>query len=1062
MAKRGIRPERWPELSKLLDQALDLPSEQRTAFLDRAAGADTELRSAADALLAADKKSQNFLGLSAGQVAASLLEAKHGSDGAQLGSYVLGEEIGRGGMGVVYEARDQQLERTVAIKVLNSEYAGDASARARFLREARAASKLDHPHICTVHELVQAEQSLYIVMARYEGETLEERLKRGPVPMDEALRIMEQLAHGLACAHDAGIVHRDIKPANVFITERGEVKILDFGVAKMIDEAALTRTAALPGTLAYMAPEQLQGEPVDARADLWSLGVLFYQMLDGHLPFRSETAGGMVRAILEDTPPTILKRKDELAQAILEGTLAKRPPDRFADARVLLEALDGAYTVRGWPSSVSARRTRRWTPRRMMALIVVLVIAFGLALVWYRSQPPAVALVAFVPFEVEGDLPNLEGLAWSLPWMFGEAIRRRTDIEVIEADEDSERKDVAPAAAVSGTTAIEAAVPTSAIAASASGDHPAAAFLLSGRVRQDGDEVVVDLTVVAPNGRTLGQASERGDLEQRFWSMLNALGTSLFEDLDVELATPFRVEEAVVGTNSAEAWFRYQRAMSRANDGAYDPAIALLAEAVEIDPDFSLAWADLGLLYTNGDELGDARHALDQAVRDADRLPKRQRWAVLAATYAEDWATYGQAREILEETVGSYPDELPPRDNLGAILGWLEDYGAALEQYESLIARETPFLGSYKSAATVAVALGKFSHARELIGQVPVDPMSPEATQVGWTVAWVGGWIANEEADFEAAATHFAEADRWQPGAFLTQYERWRSAFVEADWPRAWMLVDRLAIPATEGAEIWPTHAWWQAFARGQTHLVFGDARQAVLAFRGAEAVGAGRGFTALGKCLAAETLLLHGDARTALGLALEAIDEGRDKWPALQGSFLAALAHQQLGNQGEVERHTRTLRRRVNAGPNHPEERQLHRLEGLLALARGDAEAAVASLREAGKLLPVRGIEFHAYHFPDHIKIWFELGEALLAAGRHGEAQRRFERAVQPDVMRVHAPVAFVRSWYRLGEMATARGDLAAATAYFQSFLAYRSDADLDAEKIEVARAYQNATHEP
>lgn len=1062
MAKRGIRPERWPELSKLLDQALDLPPEKRTDFLERAAGADTELRSAADALLAADKKSQNFLDLSAGRVAASLLEAKHGSNAEQLGRYVLGEEIGRGGMGIVYEARDQHLERTVAIKVLNSEYAADVAARARFLREARAASKLDHPNICTVHELGQAEKSLYIVMVRYQGETLEKRLERGPVPVDDALQILEQLARGLACAHDAGIVHRDVKPANVFINAQGEVKILDFGIAKMIDEVALTRTASLPGTLVYMAPEQLQGEVVDARADLWSLGVLFYQMVSGHLPFRSETAGGMVRAILEDTPPRILNRKSKLAQAILEGTLAKRPSERFSDSRALLDALNGSYQLRGWPASVSVRRPPRWTRRRVIGLLIVLAVALAVVLMWSLLQAPAVTSVAFVPFEVEGDLPNLDGLAWSLPWIFGEAIRRRTDIEVVEGTEAAGSKAIPQSTGGSGTTVTETHAPPSVIGEVRGRGRLAGAHVLSGRVRQDGDEVVVDVTVLAPNGRILGVASERGDLKQRFWSMLNALGTSVFGALEVELPAPFRVEEAVVGTDSAEAWFLYQRAMERANDGAYDPTIELLAEATKIDPDFSLAWADLGILYTNIGQHGAAEHALDQAVRDVGRLPKRQRLAVLAGEYAENWRTYGQARETLEETVAAYPDELPPRDNLGAVLGWLEDYAGALEQYELVIGRGTSFLGTYRSAATVAVALGKFEEARALIGRVSVDPALPNSTHATWSVAWTRGWIATEEADFEAAAAHFAEADRWEPGAFVTRYENWRTALVRADWSRTWVLVDALAASGDPESGTPPTHAWWQAFARGKTHLLLGRARQATEAFPASETVDAGRGFAALGKCLAAETLLVRGDADTALGLALAAIDEGRDKWPALQASFLAGLAQEKLGNQGEVERHTRTLRRRVSAVPNKPEVRQLHRLEGLLALSRGDTESAVGSFRQAEALLPVRGIEFHRYHFPDHIYIWFELGEALLADGQHEEARSQFERAVRPDVMRVHAPVAFVRSLYRLGEIAISQGDLESAEANFRLFLSYRSDADLDTEWVAIARAYVTNTREP
>ena len=209
--------------------------------------------------------------------------------GATISHYRVLESVGAGGMGIVYLAEDTRLHRHVALKFLPPAIALDAHARARFMREAGAASALDHPNIATIYEIGEWKQQLFIAMAFYEGETLRSRLERGSLPLGEIAAIAEQLAKGLSAAHAAGIVHRDLKPTNVIIRRDGQVKIVDFGLAKqlIVEETAtqLTTAGATVGTVAYMAPEQARGEEVDAAADVWALGMIIYEMLAGRLPF---------------------------------------------------------------------------------------------------------------------------------------------------------------------------------------------------------------------------------------------------------------------------------------------------------------------------------------------------------------------------------------------------------------------------------------------------------------------------------------------------------------------------------------------------------------------------------------------------------------------------------------------------------------------------------------------------------------------------------------------------------------------------------------------------------
>ena len=207
--------------------------------------------------------------------------------GKTISHYQIVEKLGEGGMGVVYKAEDTKLKRTVALKFLPPALSSNREANERFIQEAQAASALEHPNICTIYEIDETEDGqMFIVMACYEGESLKKKIEREPLELESAINIASQIAAGLARAHEAGITHRDIKPANLMVTERGEVKILDFGLAKLARRAQLTKTGSTVGTVAYMSPEQAQGQEVDNRTDIWSLGVVMYEMLTGQLPFK--------------------------------------------------------------------------------------------------------------------------------------------------------------------------------------------------------------------------------------------------------------------------------------------------------------------------------------------------------------------------------------------------------------------------------------------------------------------------------------------------------------------------------------------------------------------------------------------------------------------------------------------------------------------------------------------------------------------------------------------------------------------------------------------------------
>jgi serine/threonine protein kinase/Tol biopolymer transport system component len=330
--------------------------------------------------------------------------------GRTVGPYRVSELLGGGGMGVVYKAEDTRLSRTVALKFLPPELTRDPEAKARFTQEARAASSLDHPNLCTILDLGETgDGQLYIAMPCYDGETLLRKIERGPLPLEEALDVALQTARGLAKAHKSGIVHRDIKPANLIVTSDGVVKILDFGLAKLVD-ATLTRAHPVAGTPAYMSPEQAREEGVDHRTDLWSLGVVLYEMLAGRRPFRGESGPAVVYAILNERPRPLRELRPEIPpelEKIVDRLLAKDLEARYPSIETPLagiRSLLGESTTHSVPAW-QGRGFRLWV---LGALAGVAVLAGLLGYLLRNAETPAGGEPVQASLKQMTDLPGLE------------------------------------------------------------------------------------------------------------------------------------------------------------------------------------------------------------------------------------------------------------------------------------------------------------------------------------------------------------------------------------------------------------------------------------------------------------------------------------------------------------------------------------------------------------------------------------------------------------------------------------------------------------------------------
>jgi len=640
------------------------------------------------------------------------------------------EELGKGGMGVVYRAVDKKIEEEVALKLLNPEVASDEKTIGRFRNELRFARKISHKNVCRMYDLNDEEGTLYITMEYVPGEDLKSTIIRvGQLSVGKAVSVAKQVCEGLTEAHRLGVVHRDLKPQNIMIDKEGNVRIMDFGIARSLRMRGVTGTGVMIGTPEYMSPEQAEAGEIDQRSDIYSLGVILFEMVTGRVPFEGETPLSVAMKHKSEKPPDPREFNaqipEDLSRVILR-CMEKNKEKRYQGAEEFLSELNKIES--GLPT------TERVVPKRkpitsreitvkvnvkklffpafvIIALIVIMAVVWQLFLrkraVSFPTDKPSLAVMHFE--NNTGD-ENLDHWRKALSDLLIADLSQSKYIMVLSGEKLFSllgELNLLEAKSYSSKNLKEVAA------------RGGVQYVLVGKLAMAGDTLRINVMLQeASTGNLLGLEMVEGTGEESFFSMVDELTRKIKENFKLteeQIAADIDKEVEKITTSSPEAYKYYREGMEYFTKGDYLKSIPLMEMAVAFDPEFAMAYRTMAIAYDNIGYRSEAGKRYQKAFELSDHVSDRERFYIQGTFYLQSEKTYDKAIEAYNELLKLYPDDFIGNNNLGFLYADLEEWNKAIAMHEVNIQNKVEAVSSYENIVSSYAAKGLYDKAREVL-----------------------------------------------------------------------------------------------------------------------------------------------------------------------------------------------------------------------------------------------------------------------------------------------------------------------------------------------------------